>query len=133
MGRPASIIVAKRRVKVTRSFELTPVPRVKRKLFAFFLTLVGVSCCARRRALTASASSASMFPLRSSPERARASHANSAMDKRLLVRHCHGQRSRGVAAHRGKTYRRRRRPGGRGRMRAPPRRVGAAAGGADNL
>src|ERR1700722_13003753 len=48
---------------------------------SFFFTLVGWSCCARRRLLTASSDSASIEPLRSSPPRARASQANSAIDR----------------------------------------------------
>src|SRR5690606_15654218 len=46
---------------------------------AFFLTFKGLSCCWRSRALTASASSASIVPLRSSPVRERASQTNSAI------------------------------------------------------
>ncbi len=41
MGRPASIMVAKRRVKVTMSFGLTPVPIWNENSRPFFLTFVG--------------------------------------------------------------------------------------------
>ena len=44
MGRPASIMVAKRRVKVTMSFGVTPDPNWILIAFGFFLTLVGCSC-----------------------------------------------------------------------------------------
>jgi hypothetical protein len=47
--------------------------------FAFFFTLTGAKFCCFRRAFTASAVSASMMPLRTSPVRALASHANSGM------------------------------------------------------
>src|SRR5579883_2564898 len=86
MGRPASIIVAKRRVKVTMSFVPTPVPIWKLSALDFFLTFVGTSCCARSRVLTASSVSASMRPLRSSPVRARASQTNSAITMEFTER-----------------------------------------------
>ncbi len=78
-GRPASIIVANSRLNVTRSLVPTPLPIWRLIATPFFLTLTGFSCCWRRRALTAFASSASITPLRISPVRARASQVNSAM------------------------------------------------------
>ena len=97
MGRPASIIVAKRRVNVTRSLVPTPVPMLNWIEPSFFLTFVGLSCCARSRWLTASSDSASIEPLRISPVRARASQTNSAMffrvlEERVQARTIEGQR-----------------------------------------
>src|SRR5688572_8399440 len=86
MGRPASIIVANNRVKVTRSLVLTPEPMVKVSCLLFFLTRVGVRFCCRRRALTASSVSASMRPFLISPVRARASQTNSAISAALAYR-----------------------------------------------
>ena len=64
MGRPASIIVAKRRVKVTMSFVADARAELEAEApCAFFLTLVGWSCCARSRWLTASSVSASIDAL----------------------------------------------------------------------
>ncbi len=48
-------------------------------MLPFFLTLVGLSCWDRRRAVTAASVSASIVPVRTSPARPRASQTNSAM------------------------------------------------------
>src|SRR5258708_7560909 len=101
MGNPASIIVAKRRVKVTMSLRPTPVPSWMLSSRAFLLTLVGESCWARRRWLTASSDSASILPVRSAPVRARASQTNSAM-----ARSVHPAAARWAARGSGATWRR---------------------------
>ena len=63
---------------MTRSLVATPLPNFSSS-FSFFFTLTGFSCSWRRRALTAASSAASMLPRRTSPLRARASQANSAI------------------------------------------------------
>jgi hypothetical protein len=71
-GRPASIIVANWRVKMTRSLvETLPPPKPKDR--PFFFTVTGVSCCARSLTPTAASSSASITPVRTSPPRVFAS------------------------------------------------------------
>jgi hypothetical protein len=44
MGRPASIMVANRRVKMTMSLTLTPVPMLKLNWRGCFLTATGCNC-----------------------------------------------------------------------------------------
>ncbi len=71
-GRPASIIVANCRVKITRSLVVT-VPPMPPKEKPFFFTFTGVSCCCRSFAVAEASSSASMVPVRTSPDRVFAS------------------------------------------------------------
>src|SRR5579872_6137840 len=73
MGRPASIIVANMRVKMTTSVTLTPVPNEMLSCRGCFFTSSGESICICSFSWTASSLSASMTPFLTSPLRARAS------------------------------------------------------------
>ncbi len=74
MGRPASIIVANMRVKITTSLVFTPLPNENENWRGCFFTDTGESSCILSLSWTASSLSASITPFLTSPLRARASH-----------------------------------------------------------
>jgi len=73
MGRPASIIVANMRVKMTMSVVLTPVPRLRESALGCFFTITGDRSWSLSLFWTASSFSASITPFLVSPVRVFAS------------------------------------------------------------